>query len=147
MSQIFITLKYKYILPMGLSHTLGSPNVGQKTRTYNNQQKKLLNCRLCCSSWRQNTTERMQKKKDKYFDFARELKKLWHMLVTTVPILISAFGTITKGLLKGQEDLEIGGGAETIQTTTLLRTARTLRKVLETCEVLLSRKLQWKTIR
>ena len=37
-------------------------------------------------------------KKDKYLDLARELKKLWNMKVTIVPILIGAFGTITKGL-------------------------------------------------
>ena len=27
-------------IPMGLWHTNGSPNLGQKTRPYNNQQKK-----------------------------------------------------------------------------------------------------------
>ena len=44
------------------------------------------------------------------------------------------------------EDLEIGGRVETIQTTTWLRTARILRRVLETWGDLLSLKLQWKTI-
>ena len=52
------------------------------------------------------------------------------MKVTIVPIVIGALGTITKGLLKGLEDLEIGAQVETIQTTTLLRTARILRRVL-----------------
>ena len=66
-------------------------------------------------------------KKDKYLDLARELKKLWHMKVTIVPIVIGAFGTITKGLLKGLEDLEVGGRVETIQMTTLQRTAQILR--------------------
>ena len=56
-------------------------------------------------------------KKDKYLDLARELKKLWNMKVTIVPIVIGALGTITKGLLKGLEDLEVGGRVETIQTT------------------------------
>ena len=37
-------------------------------------------------------------KKDKYPDLARELKKLWNMKVTIVPIVIGAFDTITKGL-------------------------------------------------
>ena len=83
-------------------------------------------------------------KKDKYL--ARELKKLWNMQVTIIPIVIGAFGTITKGLLKGLEDLEVGGRVETIQTTALLRTARTLRRVLETWGDLLSLRLQWKTI-
>ena len=81
-------------------------------------------------------------KKDKYLDLARELKKLWNMKVTIVPIVIGAFGTITKGLLKGLEDLEIGGREETIQMTALLRTARILRRVLETWGDLLSLQLQ-----
>ena len=63
-------------------------------------------------------------KKDKYLDFARELKKLWNMKVTIIPIVIGTFSTVTKGLLRGLEDLEVGGRVETIQTTTLLRTAR-----------------------
>ena len=49
-----------------------------------------------------------------------------------MPIVIGAFGTITKGLLKGLEDLEVGGRIETIQMTALLRTARILRRILET---------------
>ena len=81
-------------------------------------------------------------KKDKYVDLARKLKKLWNMKVRIVPIVIGALGTITKGLLKGLEDLEVGGRVETIPTTALLRTARILRRVLETCEDLLSLKLQ-----
>ena len=71
-------------------------------------------------------------KKDKYIDLARQLKKLWNMKVTIVPIVIGAFGTITKVLLKDLEDLEVGGQVETIQMTSLLRTARILRRVLET---------------
>ena len=85
-------------------------------------------------------------KKDKYLDLARELKKLWNMQETIIPIVIGAFGTVTKGLLKGQEDLEVGGRVETIQMTALLRTARILRRVLETWGDLLSLRLQWKTI-
>ena len=40
------------------------------------------------------------------------------MKVTIIPIVIGPFGTVTKGLLKGLEDLEVGGRVETIQTTT-----------------------------
>ena len=65
------------------------------------------------------------------------------MKVTIIPIVIGAFGTVTKGLLK---ELEVGGRVETIQTTTLLGTARILRKVLETWGDLLLLKLQWNTI-
>ena len=56
------------------------------------------------------------------------------MKVSIVSIVIGAFGTVTKGLLKGLEDLEVGRRVETIQTKVLLRTPRILRKVLEkTC--------------
>ncbi len=72
------------------------------------------------------------KKKDKYLNLARELKKLWNMKVSIVPIVTGACGTVTEGLLKGLEDLEVGGRMETIQTTALLKTARILRRVLET---------------
>ena len=85
-------------------------------------------------------------KKDKYLDLARELKKLWNIKVTIVSIVIDALGTITKGLLKGLGNLEVGGRVETIQTTALLRTARILRRVLENWGDLLSLKLQRKTI-
>ena len=67
-----------------------------------------------------------------YLDLARELKKLWNMPVTIIPIVIGSFGTVTKGLLKGLEDLEVGWRVETIQTTTLFKTGRILRRVLET---------------
>ena len=68
------------------------------------------------------------------------------MKVTIEPIVIGAFGTITKGLLNCLEDLEVGEQVETIQMTTLLRTARIPRRVLETWGDLLSLKLLWKAI-
>ena len=54
------------------------------------------------------------------------------MNVTIVQIVIGALGTVTKGLLKGPEDLEVGRLVETTPTTALLRTARILSRVLET---------------
>ena len=51
-------------------------------------------------------------------------------------MVIWAFCTVTKGLLKGLGGVEVGGRVETIQTTALSRTARILRKswsLEETC--------------
>ena len=48
-------------------------------------------------------------KRDKYLDFARELKKLWTMNVTVIPIVIGALGAVTKGLVQGLENLAIRG--------------------------------------
>ena len=54
------------------------------------------------------------------------------MKVTIVPIVIGAFDTVAKGLLKGFEDLEVGGRVETIQTTALLKSPGDLRKLAVT---------------
>ena len=49
-----------------------------------------------------------------------------------IPTGIGTLGTATKGLEKGLDELEVGGRAETIETKELLRSARILRRVLET---------------
>ena len=121
-------------LPMGLRHTHGSPNLGQKIGPNNDQQKKKRTCKIFDFAIPADHRIKLKEceKKDKYLDLDRELKKLWNMKVTIIPIVIGDFGTVTKGLLKGLEDLEDGGRMETIQTSTLLRTARKQRRVLET---------------
>ena len=88
----------------------GSPNLGKKTRPNNNQKKKRELAKLPTLLVPADHRIKLKEceKKDKYLDLARELKKLWNMLVTTIPIVIGAFGTVTKGLLKRVEDLEGG---------------------------------------
>ena len=54
------------------------------------------------------------------------------MNVTVIQIVIVAFGTVTKGLWREREELEIVGWVETMQTTTLLRMETILRRILET---------------
>ena len=46
------------------------------------------------------------------------------MKVMIIQVMVSALATVTKGLVQGQEDLEIMGWMETVQTTALLRSAR-----------------------
>ena len=53
-------------------------------------------------------------KNDKYQELARELKKLWNMKVMVIPTVIGALGSVTKGLVHGLEDLEIGGRVKII---------------------------------
>ena len=52
----------------------------------------------------------------------------------------------TEGLLNGLDDLEIRGRVETIQSTTLLQSARILGNILETWGDLFSLKFQLKTL-
>ena len=56
-------------------------------------------------------------KRDKYLDLSRELKNLWNMIMTIIPIVTGALGTVTKGLVWRLEDLEIMGWVDTVQTT------------------------------
>ena len=95
----------------------------------NNNNKKVVDFALSANH---RIKLKESEKKDKFLDLARELQKLWNMKVTIIPIVIGAYGTVTKGLLKGLQYLEIRGRVDIIQTTTLLRTARILRRVLET---------------
>ena len=131
---------------MGLWHTHGSPNLGQKTRLNNNQQKKKKKriCKIVDYTVPADHKIKLKEceKKDKFLDIARELKKQSNMQVKIIPIVIGAFGTATKGLLKGLEDLEVGGRVQAIPTAALLRTTRILRRVLETWGDLLSLRLQ-----
>ena len=64
------------------------------------------------------------------------------MKMTVIPIVFGALGKVTKVLVQGLKDLEIRGRVDTIQITALLRSARILRRVLETWGDLLSLKLQ-----
>ena len=113
-------------------------NLAQKTRSYNNQQKKE-NFKILDFAVPANHRIKWKEceKKDKYVDLAWELKKkLCNMKVTITPIVIGAFCTVTNVLLKGLKELEIRGRVETFESTTLLRAARILResgRIEETC--------------
>ena len=46
-------------------------------------------------------------KRDMCLNLARELKKLWNVKVMVISIVIGTLGTVTKGLVQGQKNLEI----------------------------------------
>ena len=84
-------------------------DINNNNNYYYNQQKKSI-CKIVDFAVPADHIINLNEceKKDKYHDLARELKKLWNMKVTIVPIEIGAFGTITKWLLKGLDDLADG---------------------------------------
>ena len=59
-----------------------------------------------------------------------------------IQIVIGLLGTVTKGLIKGLEDLEIRERVETIQIIALLRSIIILRRVPETWEHWLSNSVE-----
>ena len=68
------------------------------------------------------------------------------MKLIVIPIVVDALGMTPKGLEKKLGKLEIRGGITIIQTSVLLKSARILRRVLETRGELLSLRFQRKTI-
>ena len=64
---------------------------------------------------------------DIYQDLVRELK-MWNMKVMVIPIVVGALETVSKSLKK---TLKIKRRIEIIQTKTLLRLVRILKKFLE----------------
>ena len=82
--------------------------------TYNNKQRTCRGVDFAVPA-NHNIKLKEREKKDKYIDLARELKKLHNMKVTIITIVVSALGTVAKGLIKGLEDMEIRKREETIR--------------------------------
>ena len=77
------------------------------------------------------TSDKEKEKVEKYQDLKR-VKRIWNMRkVIVVPVIIGALGSITKKLDEWLEKLDITVNTALLQKTTLLGTARILRKVLE----------------
>ena len=68
---------------------------------------------------------------EKYQDLAREIKKLWDMRVTVIPIVIGTLGTTPKKLKKRLKDIGIETKVTELQKAVILHSARILRNVLE----------------
>ena len=84
--------------PMRLWHKNGSPNLVQTTGPYNNQQQKKRNCKIVNFALPADHRVKLKEreKKDEYLDLAWELKKLWNMKVTSIPLVIGALGKSLK---------------------------------------------------
>ena len=72
---------------------------------------------------------RESEKINKYLDLTKRMKKLWNKKVNVIPIIVGVLRTFPKNLEKRLVELEI---RRRIETTTLLRSARIFRRVLET---------------
>ena len=83
------------------------------------KNENLPNRGLCRPEWPKSKLKESEKS-DKYLDLTQESKKLWTMKVTVILFVSGAFGTISKVLVKGVDELEIRGQVKTIQTAALL---------------------------
>ena len=71
------------------------------------------------------------KKIEKYLDLVRELKRVWNMKVTVVPLVVAALGTPAKALEKRLKGIGIETKITDLQKSVLIHTSRNIRKVLE----------------
>ena len=104
------------------------------TRTRDNQQKRGGTYRIVKFAVPADQRVKLKgcEKRDENLDLARELKKLWNRKVTVIPVVIGALSTVTKGYVQGLADMEIRRQVKIMQTTVLLKSARILKRVLET---------------
>ena len=118
--------------PLGFWDTNIRPNISQMTRPCNRQEKKKKKKKRwtfwTLFSWLTTVKFEESEKTDKY----QGIEKM-DMKMMVILIVIGTLGMVTKGLVQELEDLKVRGRVETIQTTALLRLARILRRVLETC--------------
>ena len=70
-------------------------------------------------------------KLEKYFDLARELKKLWNMKVTIASLVVRTLGTRAKASEKRLKTIRIETKITELQKTVLIHASRILGKVLE----------------
>ena len=82
-------------------------------------------------------------KRDKFLDLARELKKLWNMRVTVIPIVIDALGTIPKGFVKGTRKFRNQRMCGEHPNNSFIKIRQNTE---ESSADLLSLRLQWKTL-
>ena len=69
---------------------------------------------------------------EKYQDLKKEIRRLWKLRnVEIFPVVIGALGSVSAEFDRWMGKLGITCNVEVMQKTTLLETARILRKVLE----------------
>ena len=132
----------------GVNNNNNNDNLSQTTRPYDNQQKKRT-CKIVDFAVPADHRIKLKEseKKNKHLDLASELKKLWNMEVTVIPIVNGALGTVTEGLIKGLEDLEIRGRVDISQN--IEKSLEDLRRLVVTQTPVRNHQLTlvWKTLK
>ena len=104
--------------------------------------KKQTTSGFCFSSKIPSEKDIKRKDFEKYLVLARELKKLWNIQATVIPVAIGALGTVYKAL-KNLEESKASWRIVNILSKALLRSGEVLRKVLEDRKDLVSSSFQW----
>ena len=69
-------------------------------------------------------------KKSKYKDLELEIQRMWHIKTVVIPVVVSALGTVKKGMVENIKKVSETATVTEIQKVCMLGSARILIKVL-----------------
>ena len=80
-----------------------------------------------------NVVQKEAEKKLKYNSLCIEIKQMWNLNCTIVPVITGANGIVTRSLRKNLEAVPVKHSIDSLQKTAILGTAHIIWKVLQ-CE-------------
>jgi len=80
-----------------------------------------------------NVVQKEAEKKLKYNSLCIEMRRMWNLKCTVVPVITGATGIVTRGLRENLEAVPGKHSIDSLQKTAVLGTSHTIRKVLQ-CE-------------
>ena len=87
----------------------------------------------CGNTRRQKYCAKEAEKKLKYKSLCTEIKRMWNLKCTIVPVTIGATGIVTRSLRRNLETVPGNHSIDSVQKTAILGTSHIIRKVLQ-CE-------------
>jgi hypothetical protein len=80
-----------------------------------------------------NVVQREAEKKLRYKSTGTEIRRMWKLKCTIIPVIIGASGIVTRSISKNLEAVPGKHSIDSLQKTTTLGTSYILRKILQ-CE-------------
>ena len=81
-----------------------------------------------------NVVQKEAEKKLKYKSLCVEIKRVWNLKCTIIPVIIGATAIVTRSLRKNLEAVPGKHSIDSLQKTAILGTSHIIRKVLQQCE-------------
>ena len=80
-----------------------------------------------------NVVQKEAEKELKFKSLCIEIKRMWNLKCTIIPVITGATGIVTRGVGKNLKDVPGKHSIDSLQNTAMLGTSHIIRKVLQ-CE-------------